>query len=413
MSRKADIERLIERHNRHLQVLREQQASFGLHTPAHILTEIQDTEEKIKKLQKTLGTPEKIENRGKLSTPDDLGSRSAPKISSWLVALTGLLMIGACVTAFFVRGIDGLFTAGKPTDIPPLDPTTASPSSLPPKPLPSITPTLALTNTAITVTPTPAPTLRATDNMLMVFVRQGEFIMGTDQPMPLPNPKREVTITHDFWIDKTEVSSRQFFDFLNDQPCEVLQEQDTLWFVSTSSGNFIEKVKDCEYKLKSGGVHAVNHVTWYGAVAYCAWVGGRLPTEEEWEYAARGPESYLYPWGNEFDGRRANMCDINCNSVTRRNEDYDDGVGFVAPAQSFFEGSSNGASWVGALNMLGNLYEWTAGDDTPKDKAVLRGGSWLHNNLIEFSTTNRWQADRDFGYSSTGFRCVVDTNANQ
>ncbi|MCB0210994.1 MAG: SUMF1/EgtB/PvdO family nonheme iron enzyme [Anaerolineae bacterium] len=410
MSQKADIENLIKKRSRRLQILKEQQAKLGIHAPPHVLMEIEEIEEEIEELQKSLETPEKIEVAGKLSSSDETRVRQFPMIISGLIVFIGLLVMGVFFNVFFMGDTDEPVPEGKSTDTPTIT-SIASLNVSPTATLSSIMSTLTPTNTTVTAVTTPSPTFRAIDSMLMVFVEQGTFIMGTDQHMPIPNPKREVTLNHDFWIDQTEVTSRQFYDFLNDQPCEVLREQESRWVVSTPSG-FIQKVGDCEYNLKSGGVHAMNNITWYGATAYCDWIGGRLPTEEEWEYAARGPKSFLYPWGNEFDGKRANMCDINCSSVTRRNESYDDGVVSVAPAHSFFEGDSNGASWVGALNMLGNLYEWTAGDNVSEDKAVLRGGSWLHGDLLDFSTTYRWQADRDIAYSSTGFRCVVDTNLN-
>ena len=128
-------------------------------------------------------------------------------------------------------------------------------------------------------------------------------------------------------------------------------------------------------------------ITWYEAEAYARWRGGALPTEAEWEYAARGVDGWLYPWGDTFDGTRLNYCDVSCPNAWR-DETFDDGYTRTAPVGSY----PNGTSWVGAYNMAGNVWEWTAdwydagyhqsGDNIdPAAPAfgiekVLRGGAW-------------------------------------
>ena len=101
--------------------------------------------------------------------------------------------------------------------------------------------------------------------------------------------------------------------------------------------------------------HPVVLVSWTDADAYCSWAGGTLPSEAQWEYAARGPDNLLYPWGKLFAvaGSHANFCDQNC-PLDWKEEGIDDGFAQTAPVGSY----EDGASWVGALDLAGNVWEW-------------------------------------------------------
>jgi formylglycine-generating enzyme required for sulfatase activity len=159
------------------------------------------------------------------------------------------------------------------------------------------------------------------------------------------------------------------------------------------------------------------NVTWTEAQAFCQGRGGRLPTEAEWEYAARGPDGLVYPWGNDFDPGRLNYCDGNCNQDWRETAS-NDGFAETAPVRTY-----NNPSWVGAYDMVGNVWEWTStiyhpypydamdGRENLSDtgsKRVLRGGSW---NWIAADARASARDDYAGNLVSSdfyGFRCARD-----
>lgn len=247
----------------------------------------------------------------------------------------------------------------------------------------------------------------------MVYVPAGEFEMGSDEEevdfalqlcleydtncrrtyFSVEQPVHTVALDS-FWIDKTEVTNNQYRQCMSAGACSEL---------------------GCEGELLLGdGEYPAVCTTWDQAAAYCEWVEGRLPTEAEWEYAARGPEGRRYPWGDDFNGTVLNYCDVNC-TLHKRDETFDDGYARSAPVGSY----PGGASWVGALDLAGNVWEIVADryGSYPSDpqtnptgppsghRRIARGGSW-HTSPDHVRSALRTNIGEDQYVDHAGFRCV-------
>jgi formylglycine-generating enzyme required for sulfatase activity len=276
-------------------------------------------------------------------------------------------------------------------------------------PTPTLSPDVPPVNASLEDTWT-----RPADNAVMVYVPAGEFEMGSPESGGNNNPAHQVFLNN-FWIDKHEVTNEKFITFSNEIGDQ--EESGVTWL--NLDKNHAVMIQDGEFRSQNNYEnHPVVGVSWYGAAAYCEWVGGRLPTEAEWEYAARGLEEQNYPWSDAFGETNANLCDINCPSGWS-SFNYDDGYEMTAPVGSF----PSGASWCGAQDMAGNVWEWVAdwydsdyyeisptdnptGPDTGKSK-VLRGGSWNDspNRLRCTSRREYYPKGQD---NETGFRCARD-----
>jgi formylglycine-generating enzyme required for sulfatase activity len=266
-----------------------------------------------------------------------------------------------------------------------------------------------------TVTPSPTPDvsipplnaslgatwLRPADGMVMVYVPPGTFQMGSNASEPdafeREFPRHSVTLTEGFWIDQTEVTNEQYGRCVTAGAC--------------AESDYADNISDSSADLPVVGV------SWYDGEDYCAWVGGGLPTEAQWEYAARGPEEHNYPWGDVLDGERLNFCDTNC-PYDWQDADWDDDYTLIAPVGSY----PVGASWVGALDMTGNVSEWAAdwyagnyyavspevdpaGPATGMSK-VLRGGSWVDTAAL-VRAASRISSPPDTRHNIFGFRCAA------
>ena len=241
------------------------------------------------------------------------------------------------------------------------------------------------------------------DDSIMVHVPAGEFLMGSkDDPDADDDEHPQHTVyVSEFWIDKTEVTNAQYRKCVEAGTCRVPTTCD--WGEPT-------------YSDSSKADHPVVCVSWEDAKAYCEWAGKRLPTEAEWEKAARGTDGRKYPWGNSFDGTKVNFCDANCE-FDWKDSGADDGYQRTAPVGSHPEG----ASPYGTLDMAGNAWEWCQDwfdadyyanspqrdpqGPSSESSRVVRGGSWYHDERDVRAASRNWYVPDD-RYNTISFRCV-------
>lgn len=312
------------------------------------------------------------------------------------------------VGAILLLGAGGLWVRSAMID----DPAQSTPT--PPDIIPSPTPTLTETPLPVTATdtatptdisPSPTPTAGTpspptlippesanaawkpvTDTrggLPVVYVPAGCFVMGSGTGDRDETPLHRVCLSA-YWIGQTEITNTQYRACVEAGACPL--PQDTSRYDQPIYAN-----------------HPVVYITWDNAAAYAAWVGGSLPTEAQWEFAARGPEGWLYPWGNESP-----TCDR--ANIFGPVETCQRDTALVGVDQR-----PAGASWVGALDMNGNVWEWATDwyGDYPSESQtdppgpltgqfrIIRGGSW-HSAEYDSRATfrNRYepgQVDDDRG----------------
>ncbi|MGB0389190.1 MAG: formylglycine-generating enzyme family protein [Ardenticatenaceae bacterium] len=291
--------------------------------------------------------------------------------------------------------------------------------------------------TATEVPPTATPglgigsTMVGQDGMILLYVPKGEFLRGSKEADADANddgreyPQRSIYLDA-FWIDQTEVTNEMFSRFVDETGHETHAEKEGTGWVYDASPDFWTRTDGANWQHPHGpdsnldGLekHPVVQISWNDAKAYCQWAGRRLPTEAEWEKAARGPHGRTYPWGNEdVADNLLNLCHKNC-PWSGRIDSIDDGYELTAPVGTY----PDGASPYGALDMAGNVWEWTAdwydpdyykdapernpqGPATGKHRAV-RGGSWYFNETHFVRAGYRGRDFPAFRFDLYGVRCA-------
>ncbi len=312
---------------------------------------------------------------------------------------------------------------------------------------------------------------KLTDTSGMVFITGGIFEMGAEGKLARPDefPKHQVRVS-DFWMDTHEVSNAQFAAFVRATgyvttaeqdisveeirkqlppgaampPAEMLKASSAVFRSPEKRANasydfhdWWEMLPGANWRHPTGPEsdltgqedHPVVHVSWFDAMAYARWAGKRLPTEAEWEYAARGgKDNARYPWGNEHiaDGEvKANYWQGNFPLSNLGSDGYER----LAPVKQFR------ANAYGLYDMAGNVWEWTAdwykgnyyqelGGQLVEDpkgpsersansgQRVMRGGSFLCNDsyCAGYRVSARMKSSPDTSLEHTGFRCVRSKN---
>ncbi len=242
----------------------------------------------------------------------------------------------------------------------------------------------------------------------MVSVPGGAFYMGCNEAVDTEcdedeKPGRQVSVNA-FTMDKTEVTVAQFGQCVDAGACSSDGVTMPYWAGQTHP----EWAWACNWGQRDREWHPINCVEWEQARRYCAWAGKRLPTEAEWEKAARGTEGWKYPWGNRGYGAAGGVANIGDETAKRSQprwtiaEGYDDGYYGTAPVGSF----PAGASPYGAVDMVGNVWEWTVDwyDEGHQFRAV-RGGSWRDQPLNARASIRNW-GDPGNRSMLQGFRCA-------
>ncbi len=224
------------------------------------------------------------------------------------------------------------------------------------------------------------------DGMRLHYVPAGEFVMGNDAGWAAQKPEHEVDLEA-YWIDETEITNQMYGRCVQAGGCAAPSD------VSSYT-------RDQYYPQAAFADYPVVHVSWADADRYCRWAGRSLPSEAQWEKAARGTDRRLYPWGNSAPGKELlNNFDVSFLEDTVEVGSYPEGV-----------------SPYGALDMAGNVWEWTAdwfipypgGDPAASESygqvyRLMRGGSFVD----AADATTRYANDPTLRLYDYGFRCVL------
>ena len=269
-----------------------------------------------------------------------------------------------------------------------------------------------------------------------VLIPEGEFLMGSEdadaRQEDNEGPVRRVAV-ESFEISSTTVTNQQFQKFIEETnyltDAEALgwsyvfegfvpkskrrsapTVQGAPWWLGIKGANWM-KPEGLRSSIKNRMDHPVVHVSWNDAVVYCQWAECRLPTEAEWEYAARGGlEGKRFPWGDQLVPNGVHQCNVWQGKFPTLNT-YEDGFAGTAPVDSY---QPNG---YGLYNTCGNVWEWTSdsnptasGDLVGNNRYILKGGSYLchHSYCNRYRVAARYFNESDTSLGNCGFRCVRD-----
>lgn len=306
----------------------------------------------------------------------------------------------------------------------------------------------------------------------MIWIPAGEFTMGTDDPQSFPNERPAHRVKLDgFWIDRTPVTNAQFAKFVKATGYQTTAETPVDWEEmkrqlppgtrkppeeALAPGSLVFTPPDGPVPLSNLAAwwtwtngaswrhpegpgsdlqgrknHPVVHVSWFDAKAYAKWAGKRLPSEAEWEYAARGGTTTRYHWGDDFKVNGKFMTNTFTGKFPYKNT-AEDGYPLTAPVDAF---PPNG---YGLLDITGNTWEWTNDrfrhtrhaelarkglaenptcpttsfdpSDPYSERRTIKGGSYLcHVDYCEsYRPTARRGTPPDTGSTHVGFRCALD-----
>ncbi len=224
------------------------------------------------------------------------------------------------------------------------------------------------------------PVIRTINGIEMVLVPPGCFLMGSEDGRDNEKPVHKRCIERPFWIGRHPVTNAQYNEAVKARVCKASEYPHNKRFNSPQQ--------------------PVVGVNWHDAMNFANWKQIRLPTETEWEYATRGPESWEWPWGNDF--KISNMV----------------AVGNSSNKPSIIGSRKEGKSWAGALDLCGNVWEWclSIGQknykfsennhiDAPTPQRIVRGGSWFNLPTHARAASRSWGSASEWSYD-LGFRLV-------
>lgn len=340
---------------------------------------------------------------GKVTDEEEAEAPKKKKPTALIAAVAAVVVIAGAVAGYFIwaRGTDSDVQQVAVVDTQ-VNTNTQPPVTQPPKPPPPVKkPPI---QGAVENTKGFWEIAHPSDGAQMIFIPEGEFTMGSDQ-YSAEKPVQKIFLDS-YWIDKYLVTNTQFQKFVEATGYETDAEKEGAGLVRI--GRRWKKVEGANWQIPDGLTaidgkeeYPVSQVTYNDALAYCQWAKKDLPTEAQWEKAARGPEGNTFPWGNE------EPLDSQAN--------FDNIVGSTTPVKEYEKGQSH----FGAQDMAGNVYQWckdwyATGERAAKNPAgpekgeerVIKGGSFIEG-MESLRSPNRDRYEPANSSFLFGFRCAT------